>query len=69
MYNGKIYSVSIFSSDVLSESSDSELELSVDILSSELESELIDFNISSLQIIFHFLSFLVSEIINLYYIT
>lgn len=63
----EIYSVSIFSSDDLSDSSDSELDSSVDILSSELKSESTDFNISSLQIIFHFLSFLISENINVCY--
>lgn len=55
--------MSICPSDEASDSDDSELDSSVDILSSELESESADFNISSLQITFHFLNFFTSEII------
>jgi len=47
--------------DDASDSEDSELESSVDILSSEL-SEFTVFKISSLQITFHFFNFLMSEI-------
>jgi len=56
-------SVSICSSDDdPSDSEDSELESPVDILSSELQSEVSVFKISSLQITFHFFNFLMSEI-------
>lgn len=57
-----IQSLSISSSDEISDSEDSKLDPSVDILLSELESEFTDFNISSLQMTFHFFNFLISEI-------
>lgn len=50
------------SDDDPSDSEDSELESLVDILSSELQSEVTVFKISSLQITFHFFNFLMSEI-------
>jgi len=62
-----IQSVSICPSDEISDSDESEHDPSVDILSSELESEATDFKISSVQMLFHFFNFLMSKKINNFY--
>lgn len=62
-----IQSVSISLSDDACDSEELELESSVDISSSELESKSTDFNISSVQIMFQFFNFFISEISNNYY--